>query len=165
MSESAADLAAMPWADRIARATQAWHRWPLLPDSARMDRVFKESGVRDLLVEREALLARCQEAERLAETYKADRDSYDEVLGRRMAERDEWHNRAEAAEAERDEARRDAARWCDECNSAEARVTQLEQALRGMMDCAAAIYRNPSLPYDEYQGPMEVARAALGGTA
>lgn len=45
----------MTWADRIRTAAASWTRWNLLPLEPRLDRVFKESGVRDLVVEREML--------------------------------------------------------------------------------------------------------------
>ena len=45
-------LSAVPtWAERLTRAVRVWKFYDQLPDSARMDRAFKESGVRDLVVE------------------------------------------------------------------------------------------------------------------
>lgn len=51
MSESL--TAAPTWSERIANAVAAWMYWHDLPSGARMDRAFKESGVRDLVVERD----------------------------------------------------------------------------------------------------------------
>lgn len=43
------------WAERVSRADEAWHRWSLLPGRFRMDRAFKEAGVRDLIAENDQL--------------------------------------------------------------------------------------------------------------
>lgn len=51
------------WAERLARAVESFEHWDQLPIYARMDRVFKESGVRDLIVRAEAAEARAKELE------------------------------------------------------------------------------------------------------
>jgi hypothetical protein len=60
MSEETESLSASPtWAERLTRAVRVWNFYDRLPDDARMDRVFKEAGVRDLVVrvaEQEQLL-------------------------------------------------------------------------------------------------------------
>jgi hypothetical protein len=43
------------WRERIDKAFEAWHRWDDMPTELRMDRVFKEAGVRDLVIEVEDL--------------------------------------------------------------------------------------------------------------
>lgn len=40
----------MFWYERVRLAVESWQRWSELPDHARMDRVLKESGVRDLVM-------------------------------------------------------------------------------------------------------------------
>ncbi|MES2360107.1 MAG: hypothetical protein V4529_17330 [Gemmatimonadota bacterium] len=39
----------LPWADRIKLAVESWREWKILPTGPRMDRVFKDAGVRDLI--------------------------------------------------------------------------------------------------------------------
>ena len=53
------------WGNRVEKAVDAWQRWEMLPLWPRMDRAFKESGVRDLVVEIDQLrkaLIDCAEA-------------------------------------------------------------------------------------------------------
>lgn len=61
MTES---VEALTWAQRISRAVAAWDEWEALPEEHRMDRALKRSGFRDLIVERDAALARLAETEK-----------------------------------------------------------------------------------------------------
>lgn len=49
------------WAERVGAAWDSWHRWCFLPGRFRMDRVLKDAGVRNLVVDsdrmREAIRA------------------------------------------------------------------------------------------------------------
>lgn len=54
----------LSWFDRINKAVESFEGWSSIPLPARMDRVFKESGVRDLVVENEALAADLADARR-----------------------------------------------------------------------------------------------------
>lgn len=65
------------WADRIKWAVDAWVRWDGLPDSARMDRVLKESGVRDLVVENRELR---EALERIAHMDDPSADRNDDLI-------------------------------------------------------------------------------------
>ncbi len=54
------DLGILPWAERIKKAVQVWRHWERLPAGPRMDRVFKEAGVRDLVVALERIAGQQQ---------------------------------------------------------------------------------------------------------
>lgn len=43
----------MTWGERLDKALKAYRYWEVLPIRPRMDRVFKEAGVRSLIVERD----------------------------------------------------------------------------------------------------------------
>lgn len=43
----------MTWGERNRRAREAWQRWSGIPFELRMDRVLKEAGVRELIVDRD----------------------------------------------------------------------------------------------------------------
>jgi hypothetical protein len=43
------------WQERLEKAFAAWENWNGLPTVVRLDRVFKEAGVRDLVIEVEDL--------------------------------------------------------------------------------------------------------------
>lgn len=45
----------MTWAERVNDAWKSWHHWHHIPGRFRMDRVLKDAGVRDLIVERDNL--------------------------------------------------------------------------------------------------------------
>jgi hypothetical protein len=51
------------WRERLEKAVKVWDENSFLPNDLRMDRVFKEAGVRDLVVENQEI---ADERDRLA---------------------------------------------------------------------------------------------------
>lgn len=54
-------MAELPWEERIHLACESWRKWNTLPIGPRMDRVFKEAGVRELMTDRETVLNNLQD--------------------------------------------------------------------------------------------------------
>jgi len=116
------------WNDRVAKAVESWKRWSQLPLGHRMDRVFKEAGVRDLVVEVERL-TRELDASQSALTRLAveELDGVVDLIARVKSERDEalrlnadWRKEAEAHQQIR--------------LAAEARVARLEATMLAAAD-------------------------------
>jgi chromosome segregation ATPase len=83
---------------REAQRSRAW-KW-IDPDKNWHQDAAGTADAKELAQDVIDLLAALARLEAERDAYKDDRDSYDDVFGRRMAERDEWHKRAEEAEAE-----------------------------------------------------------------
>lgn len=82
--------------------------------------------------ERDAALDREAGTSDAFDDMRADRDSYDDLLGRKMAERDEWHKRAESAEAELKLAR-DGLRWVEQMTAGRAGVSGIADHVRALL--------------------------------
>ena len=162
------DHADITWEKRIGMAVESWRKWNQLPTGPRMDRVFKESGVRDLVAERDEArndptfrtAARAiQEAEARAEaaearviSLQAEVDALNKEaddLGDDVARADECRV---AAEAERDEEHEGAV-------MAKACVVKLEDRVAVLEKAITDALHELGIPQPGY--PMPVSNAVV----